>query len=200
MKRLSTIFVFALLAGVLAVSGCSSVKRVEVEEKIDLSGRWNDTDSRMVAETLIKDCVSQGWQPMFTGQNGRPPVVIVGEIKNQSHEHINADVFTKSLERSLINSGKVKFVADKFERGGVREERMDQQENSSEATRKKLKNETGADFMLIGSINSVKDEVRGKYVILYQVNLELVNLESNEKVWLGTHELKKVVSKSKYSL
>lgn len=201
MVRSLNIFTFAVLAGVLLVSGCTpTVQRVEVDKTIDLSGRWNDTDSRMVAETMIQDCVSQGWQPMFQGQNNRPPVVIVGEIRNQSHEHINADVFTKDLERSLLNSGRVKFVADKFERTGVREERMDQQENASAATRKQLKNETGADFMLIGSINSVKDEVRGKYVIMYQVNLELVDLESNEKVWIGEEKIKKVVEKSRYSL
>ena len=189
---------FALLSG-----GCASsnVKRLPVQKQLDLSGRWNDTDSQMVADAMIKDCTSQGWQPMFLGQKNRPPVVIVGQIKNQSTEHINSEIFTKSLERSFINSGKVKFVASKTERVDVRDERDDQQQGeTSPETMKRKGRETGADFILIGSINSIKDETKGRYVIMYQVNLELVDLESNEKVWLGQHELKKVVEKSKYSL
>lgn len=201
MKARTIPYFVALAACVYLTAGCgTTVKRVQVENPIDLSGRWNDTDSRQVAKAMIADCLARSWQPMFQGENKRVPVVIVGDVKNQSHEHINSEVFTKELERNLINSGKVKFVASKGERPQVREERQDQQENSSAVTRKKLKNETGADYMLIGSINSIKDEVKSRYVIMYQVNLELIDLETNEKVWLGEENIKKIVEKSKYSL
>ncbi len=203
MKYYQRILFSGLASLVLFSSGCTSshVQRVAVEKQVDFSGRWNDTDSQMVADAMIDDCTSKAWQPMFLGQKSRPPVVIVGEIKNQSTEHINSEIFTKSLERSLINSGKVKFVASKTERLQVRDERDDQQEGeTSPETIKRKGRETGADFILIGSINSIKDETKGRYVILYQVNLELVDLENSEKVWLGQHELKKIVGKSKYSL
>ena len=54
--------------------------------------------------------------------------------------------------------------------------------------------------MLKGSINSIKDEIKGKYVILYQVNLELIDLTNNQKVWIGEKEIKKFVKRSKFSL
>lgn len=203
MNSFRVVFFTGLTAVALFSAGCASsaVKRVAVEEKVDFSGRWNDTDSRMVADAMIQDCTAQAWQPMFLGQNNRPPVVIVGEIKNRSTEHINSEVFTKSLERSLINSGKVKFVASKVERIEVRDEREDQQLGDTSAeTMKRKGRETGADFIVIGSINAVKDEKKGQYVIMYQVNMELIDLETNEKVWIGQHELKKVVKKSKFSL
>lgn len=201
MKARTIPYFVALAACVYLTAGCgTTVKRVQVENPIDLSGRWNDTDSRQVAKAMIADCLARSWQPMFQGEHKRVPVVIVGDVKNQSHEHINSEVFTKELERNLINSGKVKFVASKGERPQVREERQYQQENSSAVTRKKLKNETGADYMLIGSINSIKDEIKSRYVIMYQVNLELIDLETNEKVWLGEENIKKIVEKSKYSL
>ncbi len=43
-----------LAVGFAAVFGCSQgrkVERVDPEEQIDLSGRWNDTDSRFVSVT-----------------------------------------------------------------------------------------------------------------------------------------------------
>ena len=53
--------------------------------------------------------------------------------------------------------------------------------------------------MLQGSINTIKDEIKGKYVILYQVNLELIELESNLKAWIGQKEIKKYVKRSRFT-
>lgn len=198
-NRFGVVLAAVAAAGFLA--GCSTkVQRVDIDKTVDLSGRWNDTDARKVAEGMIKDALTRPWYAAFQGKNNRLPVVIVGSIRNESHEHINTEIFTKELERSLINSNHVKFVASRDERGEVREEREDQQVNSTAATRKQLKQETGADYMLIGSVGSVKDEVKGKYVIMYQTNLELIDLETNEKVWIGDERIKKLVSRPQYSL
>ena len=185
------------------LGGCAGtkVKRVQEEAVVDLSGRWNDTDSRLVAEEVIEDCLSRPWLAFFSGQNNRAPVVIVGPISNQSHEHINAELFTKNLEKSLLNSGKVKFVASDKERGSVRAERQAQHQGfTAQETIKAIGQETGADYILIGSINSIKDENKGRYVILYQVNLELIDLENNQKAWIGQKHIKKVIKRSRYSL
>jgi len=184
--------------------GCASTKveRIDVDKTVDYSGRWNDSDSRMTAKDVITDCVGRFWIKNFREQEGRKPVVIVGDFKNRTEEHLNMDVFLKDLERALINSGEVKFVASADERGGLRQERVDQNTEGYTApeTVKAIGQEIGADFMLIGSVNSIKDEASGRYVILYQVNTELIDLRTNEKVWFGQNHLKKVVTKTKYSL
>lgn len=196
-------FFFILGVSLIGLSGCSTtkVKRVDVEKVVDLSGGWNDTDARLVSEEMIEDCLHWPWYASFRGKNNRMPVVIVGEVMNRTHEHINAELFTKDLERSLIKSEKVKFVTSKNERVQVRDERNDQQAGmTNKETIKRIGQETGADFILIGSINSVKDELKSRYVILYQVNLELIDIENNEKVWIGQKDIKKVVTHSKFSL
>jgi hypothetical protein len=40
--------------------------------------------------------------------------------------------------------------------------------------------------------------VKGKKVVFYQVDLGLMSIESNLKVWLGQHEIKKYVARSRY--
>ena len=90
------------------------------------------------------------------------------------------------------------FVASSDERMQLREERMDQQHFASPETMKKWANETGADHMLLGSINSIVDSYEGQRVIYYQVNLELIHLESNTKVWIGEKKIKKLIEQSKY--
>ena len=195
-----TYFTIAICAG-LALSGCATeVIRKEPKEVVDLSGRWNDTDARMTAEEMIKSCLGTAWLPNFNKEKGRDPVVIVGTVSNRSNEHIDAMVFVQDLEESLVNAGKVKFVASSPERGEVRAERVDQLQNAAPETRAAMVQEKGADFMLQGSINSVKDEIKGEYAILFQVNLELVNMTTNEKVWIGQKKIKKLVKRPQYSI
>lgn len=175
-----------------------SVSRIDTKQVTDLSGRWNDTDSRLVAEAMVEDLLSRPWLSDYQAARRQKPVVIVGQIRNKSSEHINTDVFTKDIERELINSGKVTFVASAEQRQQLREERLDQQHFASLETMKKWANETGADHMLLGSINSIVDAVEGQKVVYYQVNLELIDVEKNIKVWIGEKKIKKLIEQSKY--
>jgi len=187
----------------MLLTGCSStsVKRVDVDETIDLSGQWNDTDSRLVAEEMIGDVLSRTWvQDFRLRHSGKAPVVIVGTVRNRSDEHINTRTFVKNLERELINSGEVDFVAASGEREEIRAERQNQAAYSSEETAKEEGQEIGADFMLYGSINTITDRIEGKQVKYYQVNLELSHIETNRKVWIGEKKIKKVVKKSRVGL
>jgi penicillin-binding protein activator len=189
-----------VLAVGLILAGCASVKvdRMDVDETVDLSGRWNDTDSRLVSEEMIGDVLSRPWIDNYRAGKGKDPVVIVGSIRNRSDEHINTQTFVKDLERALINTGEVEFVAGSGERGEIREERKDQAAHASEATAKEEGEEIGADFMLQGSINTISDRVEGKEVKYFQVNLELIEVQSHRKVWIGEKKIKKLVKRSHF--
>lgn len=194
-----------VLVGCLAAfltAGCASVKvdRKEVDETIDLSGNWNDTDSRLVSEEMIADALNRPWLSRYRASHRRDPVVIVGTVRNRSDEHINTATFVKNLERSLINSGEVEFVANADERGEIRDERQDQASNASEATAKEQGQEIGADYMLQGVINTITDRVEGKEVKYYQVNLELIEIETHRKAWIGEKKIKKLVQRSRLGL
>jgi uncharacterized protein (TIGR02722 family) len=189
----------------LLIAGCGgttkTVTRVAADTNTDLSGRWNDTDARLVAEEMMKDVLSRPWLQRHMDDKGKPPVITVGRVRNESMEHIDTEVFTKDLERELINSGSVEFVAGTKESAAVRRERMDQQSNASYETAKALAQEIGADFMLVGNISSIMDQTgSGKeQSVFYTVNLELINIETNQKVWIGNKKIKKAISRKKYS-
>lgn len=184
----------ALLA-FAAVSGCSTtVERLDLSEAKDLSGAWNDTDSRLVSEEMIRDSLSRAWLQEWSGKS--KPAVIVGEVRNLSHEHINVNTFTLDVERALINSGKVDFVATKTERKGIREERKDQDIHAREDTRNPMGKELGADFILTGTINTIVDPSGSTQVRFYQVNMTLTSLADNRKVWIGQKEIRKLVTRS----
>ena len=187
-------------ATVLTLSGCGAetkVTRVDTGVVTDLSGRWNDTDSRMVAETMVKESLDYPWLGNFTQSKRRQPVVVVGTILNSSHEHISVQTFVTDLERELTNSQKVTFVAGKGERDELRTERKEQAMYSREDTQKAPGKEIGADYMMKGTISTILDELDGTKAVFYQVDLQMVDLESNAKVWYGQKKIKKVIEKKR---
>lgn len=195
--RFSVISVF--ICTLLVFTSCSSTKveRVDTDTITDLSGYWNDTDVRIVADSLIADCVNAPAITNYVRTNGKLPVVIVGSFRNDSDEHIDTSILTKKFETALINSGKVDFVASSSERGELRTEREEQQSWASEETAKRLANETGADFMLIGSVKTMVDQADKTSSRTYWVYAELIDIESNRKLWIGENsEIKKIIKRS----
>jgi uncharacterized protein (TIGR02722 family) len=187
------------LFALVTVTACSTqVERLDQSTAVDLSGGWNDTDSRLVSQEMIQDSLSRPWLQEFRGRPGQTrPAVIVGEVRNLSHEHINTNTFTLDLERALVNSGKVDFVATKDERKGIRDERKDQDLNARQDTRNAMGKELGADFILTGTINTIVDPNGNQQLLFYQVNMTLISLSDNRKVWIGQKDIRKLVTRSK---
>ena len=194
------LIVTAVIAVAFALMSCggTSVKRIDTSTMVDLSGRWNDADAQLVAEQMVEEMLNRPWLRKFLKNEGKEPRVIVGEIRNKTDEHIEIETFRKDIEKELTNSGDVKFVASKTEREEIREERADMQEYSSDSTKKQFKKEIAADYMLKGVLTSVADQLGGKKVIYYQVDLELFNTETNEKEWVGQKKIKKMIEKSSF--
>jgi len=198
MQRNAKFAAYILLS--LVIAGCGggggkTVTRVQSDSTMDLSGRWNDTDSRLVAEEMVKDALNQRWIYKYE-EAKKTPTVIVGKITNRSHEHISVETFVKDIERSLLNSGSVEFVASKVEREQLRDEVEDQQTNASVGTRSDIGEEQGADLMMTGNISTIVDQEGKRSVIFYQVNMELIELESKKKVWIGEKKIKKFVERA----
>jgi uncharacterized protein (TIGR02722 family) len=180
----------------LVAAGCQNrkVQRVDPNERIDLSGRWNDTDSKMTASAMIEQILTGPWLTNhLEDHKGEKPVVVVGMISNKSHEHITPETFCKDLEKSFITSQRVRLVQGGEMREEIRAERADQQNFSSESTMKKWGLEVGADYMLQGVINSIVDEYKREKVVEYQIDLQLTNMETNEVVWIGDKKIKKYI-------
>ncbi|MCR5614244.1 MAG: penicillin-binding protein activator LpoB [Treponema sp.] len=197
MRVLSQFFKVFFL--VLFVTGCSStnVERVDADTRTDLSGFWNDTDVRIVSNSLIEQLTEARWYSNYIKENGKKPVVIVGTFRNKSDEHIDTTIISKKLEISLINTGKVITVASADARKEIRDERDDQLVNASLDTAKNIGNETGADFILQGDVKTIVDSDGRTTTRTYFISAELVNIETNEKIWLGENSsIKKIIKRA----
>ena len=194
--RITRVGVLLFAAALPLACGQKTVTRIDPTTVTDLSGRWNDTDSRLVANELIQSSLTEPWLRRYTeASGGQAPVVIVGDFRNRTMDHIAVNTFVKDLERAYVNSGSVRVVASSEERSDVRDERRDQQENARADTRARMAQETGARYMLQGAIEAIEDREGRETVVFYQIDATLVDLQSNEKVWVGQHKIKKHVER-----
>ena len=176
----------------------TSVSRIDAAQQTDISGYWNDTDVRLICNALIEDCITSPRIERFAQENKRLPVFIIGRFKNDSSEHIDTSIIVKKMQTAILNSGKAEFVADSTSREEVRAEREDQNMgNASEETAKALGNETGADFLLQGSVKSMVQKAGNTTVRTYHVSADLINIETNRIIWSGFNDdIKKVIKTS----
>jgi len=189
------------LCAVLAAGACNNtrVARIDPASVTDLSGRWNDADSRLVAQALVGQALEAPWLARASDQRaGQAPSVIVGRFGNRTLEHIPVGTFVKDVERALVGTGAVTLVASADERGELRAERADQQQFAAAGTRARLASETGARYVLQGEVQAIEDAEGRERVVYYQVDAALVDLESNAKVWVGQHKIKKYVDRRRF--
>lgn len=196
LRRRPTLAVLALAS--LALSACSikRVERIDPNSVTDLSGRWNDADSRLVANALIEQSLAASWARDYAAANGgTAPAVIVGQIRNRTMEHIPIGTFVRDLERAYVQTGVVRLVASAEEREELRAERTDQQTNASAESRARMARELGARFMLQGDVQAIEDSEGRERVVFYQVDVTLLDLETNVRTWMGQHKIKKYIQR-----
>ena len=182
-----------ILIGLLAACQPRTVTRMDPNTAVDLSGRWNDTDSRMVADKMINDLFDSPRFKAYSEENGKKPTIVVGLIRNKTSEHIDAANYIKKFEMAIYNSNVADLVESDEFRDQLRKERAEQQDFADPATMARWGKEIGADLMLFGEMSSEIDEYNKKRVVNYITTLFLTDIETNKRVWYGQHEIKKMV-------
>jgi penicillin-binding protein activator len=193
-----------LVVGLIALSmvaACGpkrSVTRNKPGEAAELSGNWSAVDAKETSEALIKDCFGQGWLEEATKNLGRKPQIRVAGIVNKTDEHIDAQIFMKNLEKAMVNSGKVSVLAQEGnELESTRAERKKATSGESEADNVSVGNAKLGDFAIAVRMSSILDQVEGVKTKFYKINAELLNTTTDEKVWVGDHEIQKTVEQAK---
>lgn len=170
-----------------------TVTRIDPNTQIDLSGRWNDSDSRMVADKMVNDLLSSEKFKEYTNERGGKPAIVLGLIKNKTSEHIDAANYIKKFEMAIYNSNVATLVESEEFRDKLRLERAQQQDFADPATVSQWGKEIGANLMLFGEMTSETDTYNNRRVVNYITTLFLTDIETNKRVWYGQHEIKKLV-------
>lgn len=200
-RAVRSIVLSLALVGLCGCAGSNrSVRREAPGSGRELSGNWSSVDAKETAEKLIQECLSKPWIERFAGEEGRNPRVRVrGPIVNKTDEHIDSQVFIKSIEAAMLNSGKLSVLSQEGNETAAARRAQDDAISGRVAEGASVGNEVGEDFVISVRVGMVLDQVEGEKVKLYKVNFELTNASSTEKVWIGEHEIQKYVKQKKVS-
>ena len=187
--RRSLVVPFVLLAACANSPGTAPgeappAKEVErIAGPVDLSGEWNDVDADLVASSVTVQCLESGWIEKWKNEHdGKKPVVRLYPIRNRTVAYIDYRYFTKQIESALVNSDRVDVLMSL--------EELEDEEGEAAASANK---ETGADFVLNGTVVSQDDKAGDQEVRAYLVSIELVEVETNKKVWVAQKRIRKLI-------
>ncbi len=163
--------------------------------------KWNEADARQTSEALVDSMLQKPWLSRYEKATQTRPILIIDEIENRTHEHIDTKAVTSSLHNKLINSGRVRFL-NASQRAKILKEINYQNKSGmvDPAKAKRFGKQLGAGFMLSGHISSQTHshpDLDFK-TVYYQVDLTLTNLETSEIEWSEQSKVKKTFSNSSH--
>ncbi len=180
-KKLSVCVAALSLVLTWSFVGCGGPKAFTKGEYDDptrvelLDDKFNEADMQQMADTVIRAMVACP----YVAKAAKPPVVIVERVQNRTQEHIDMVSMTDMIRSALIKSGKVRFV-NKEERGTIDEEVTYHESGAvSGPTAKKRGQQTGADYILSGSLATNIQEVGEDKLIYYKLTANLTSLETS---------------------
>jgi len=201
MKKITKLLIASFLLLNSGVIFAKPVARIDASKQKDLSGNWNDKDIRQVCETIIEDCIESNFVKKFTKKNGRLPCVKLGPIMNLSDEFIDTTIIANKFRNAIIESGELRFVASDSEVEVLRNEQLTQGDHVKMEEAAQMGNETGADFMLQGTVKTVIDQDKKTIQKTYYVDVELFGIESSEIVWTAENsDIVKVIDRKKIKM
>jgi hypothetical protein len=194
---LSLALIPLLALGALALPGCGgkTITRTESGASKDLSGRWNDVDTKNTVKEIVEKALRAPWPDRFIAEHKRNPIIVIGKfIARAEGEVINTSLITNALVEEFLNSGKIDVLSDPEETRKILEDQAGFAEKGKE-----MGKEAAADYVLTGSIGVQNDQEGRESVKFYIVDFNMVDIQSRKLVWKSSNTpIRKEVEQSRW--
>lgn len=198
MKRLPGFLFIAPVAAVLLcacsgpqigrITGDDDVVYEDAQAVETVTAQWGSTDLQSTAESMAQSLLASKW----IAQAASPPKIRLRDVKNYTDEHIDTKGITDKIRIRLLRSGQVRFLADKGNMDDVFEER-DLNELATKRQENKLMMD--ADYIVTGSVRSIRKRTKNVGDVYFQITLELTDPQSGEIKWADEKEIRKRTTK-----
>lgn len=169
------------------LSACASEPNVQYGDPNaveTVTSAWGSTDLQNTAEAMTQSLLDSRW----ISRTVQPPKVRLRTVRNLTDEHIDTKGITDKIRVKLLQSGQVRFLADDANLDEVFAER-----DLTEAVTRREANKLLADtdYIVTGTVRSIRKVTRNQADVYYQITLELVDPQSGELVWADEKEIRK---------
>jgi len=180
------------------MAGCSATTRdISPDETIHYDEGYDFSDKNAIVNDLVESLVNK---PPLVARYDRPVIIVYG-VANRTSEHIETDGITDDIRQEIMQSGKARFV-NKVQRDNIAKESAYQYGgNVSAETRLTRARQVGAEYMLTGTLRSIKKKqpkqvrLKKKTLQYYSLTLELTDLQTGLIEWTDSAEIVRESSK-----
>lgn len=172
------------------VTGDGEVVYEDAQAEETVNTQWGSTDLQMTAESMTQSLLASRW---ITKAEAAPKIRL-REVKNYTDEHIDTKGVTDKIRIKLLQSGTVRFLADENNLDDIMAER---ELTEVATTRGENKLMTDTDYIITGSVRSIRKRTKTVGDVFYQITLELVDPQSGEIIWADEKEIRKRTTKPK---
>ncbi len=156
-----------------------------------MNDRWSETDMQHAVKALVASALAS---PDIADAS-RPPIVLVTRLQNKTSEVIDTQSITDMITVELQNSGKVQFIDKSAREDMAAEYQYENSGTTSRTSKKSTGHQVGADLILDGRIDSIKQRVGNNESIYYKITLRMTNLSKGLIVWTDQKQIRKLFKK-----
>ena len=176
----------------ITLVGCASQKKFtngaynNAREVRLLDDKFNEADMQQITQTMVSSLMTC---PKVQESH---PTVVIGDVMNQTSEHLNLDAVMDQIQNQLVQSHRYVMI-DKPVRNQAEMEFEYQKNKNIYQDAAPIK----ANYILTGAISSNVQEVGKQKLVYYKMNLKLTSLASTAVVCSEEKELRKEFEKVK---
>ncbi len=171
-------------------TSCSSFKaqRVSAEKSDDLAmeitDNWVAADTTKVVQDILKQLQThKGYQRGMSKFSGKPPALFIGEVQNEtSAPYFPISEINDELLNEFSASGEFQLVDVQARSSLLKEITYQNDGMVDSATVKEIGRQTGADWIIFGSVYMKPEKRDGKTIKEYSVNLRMTDIQSGLEV------------------
>jgi len=178
----------ATTGGAGRVGGDSNVKYGDAQAVESVTADFGSSDLQSTAELMTQSLL----ETRYIEKAQQPPKIRLRDVKNQTLEHIDTKAITDKIRIKLLKSGSVRFLADTSNLDQVNDERDFTETATKKTTVKAM---TDSDYIVTGTVRSIKKANSNIQDVYYNISLELVDPQSGEILWADEKEIRKVTKK-----
>ena len=151
---------------------------------------FGSTDLQLIADKMVASLVASNRLQPDPADPGKPPLISVTRLRNETSEHIDTKSITDKIRTSLIKSGKVRFSALEMQGDLVQQYKL-QGTMADTATAKTAGKQAGAKYLLGGDISSIVKQTGKVKDVYYKITLQVTDVESAVIEWADEVEIRK---------
>lgn len=179
---------FSFLTMVLLAGCVAKSNRVDVASDEPFSDtETSSKDLVVVSEQMVRSLL----QLPQISKSSTTPRIAFSDVKNETNEIINKNLFIEKMRTLLIKNaaGKMVFL-DREISSDIEKERTGKRSGNLSTSSSKTK--SGADFFLTGKLSSIDKQAGGKRSTYTRYSFRLTDAESTDILWEDEYEVKKV--------